>query len=426
MRALVIGLAVSGRAAVELLRSDGYEVVAYDARADALDGVRADIRYSGAWSPEFLDGVDLVVPSPGVAEAAPPLVDAIARRIEIWSELELGTRRFPDVPMAAITGTNGKTTITEITAEMLRRSGIDAAAVGNIGDPVSGAGAVDRGALVVEASSFQLRFIDAFTPDVAVLINFAPDHLDWHPDVAAYAAAKARIFENMDADAPVIYDVDDEGASRIVQASRSRLVGVSGLRRVGSSGPDRTAMWLAGAAVPLADLPRRDPVMLVDLAAAAEAAAALGASDDAIAVTARDFVPGRHRRETVITAGGVTWINDSKATNPHAALAAISAFSSVVLIAGGRAKGLDITPLATAPQVRALVAIGESAPDLLAARPDAIAASSMEEAVDKAAALARAGDVVLLAPGCASFDMFASYGHRGDVFVAAVRQRVGD
>jgi UDP-N-acetylmuramoylalanine--D-glutamate ligase len=166
--------------------------------------------------------------------------------------------------------------------------------------------------------------------------------------------------------------------------------------------------------------------MLVDLAAAAELASALGATSDGIATAAMSYRSGRHRREVVLTADGITWVDDSKATNPHAAMAAIESYPSVVLIAGGLAKGLDIRPLATADQVRAVVAIGESAPVLVAERPGTLTAKSMGEAVERAAAIARRGDVVLLAPGCASFDMFDSYGHRGDVFAEAVRRRMGE
>lgn len=425
MRALVVGLAVSGRAAVERLRADGYEVIAYDTRPDAASGVEADRIVTGEWSPDLLEGVTLVVPSPGVSEGAAPIVDALAAGVTTWSELELGWRRLDGVPVGAVTGTNGKTTVTEIAAAMLEASGLRAPAVGNIGDPISVVDTDGLDALVIEASSFQLRFIDRFSPDAAVLINFAPDHLDWHPDVASYAASKARIFENMGPDTPIVFDEDDAGAVGIV-AGRSGLVPVSGNRRIGESGPEGTTMWLAGTPVPFADLARRDPIMLVDLAAAAELASALGASAAGITAAATSYVPGRHRREVILTSDGVTWIDDSKATNPHAALAAIGSYPSVVLIAGGLAKGLDIRPLATADPVRAVVAIGESAPVLVDERPGTLTAESMAEAVERAAAIAREGDVVLLAPGCASFDMFDSYGHRGDVFAEAVRQRTGE
>jgi len=425
MTVLVIGLGISGRAAVDLLNSQGERVVGYDAKSESASGVDADEIRTGDWERDLLDGIDLVVPSPGIAETSRVMADVLASGIPVWSELELGFRALEGKPVVAITGTNGKTTVTELTAAMLIASGIDAAAVGNIGDPISGAGVTDHDVVVVEASSFQLRFIDQFRPSAAVIINFAPDHLDWHPDVAAYGAAKARIFERMGSGDRLVFDADDPGAAGLVASSGSVRIGVSGVRGSGGSGPDGNEVNLAGTKVSLQDLHRVDPAMLVDLAAAAEAARALGATDDGIAEAAVAYQSGRHRREVVAAVGGVTFVDDSKATNPHAALAAITSYPSVVLIAGGRAKGLDIRPLATAESVRGLVAIGESAALLLDERPDGIAAESMAEAVARAVSLSSPGDVVLLAPGCASFDMFDSYGHRGDVFAAAVREEVG-
>lgn len=425
MTVLVIGLAVSGKAALELLREQGERVVAYDRRPEATVGIDADEVYTGDWDPSFLGGVDLVVPSPGVPETSQVMADVLSSGVPVWSELELGYRRLGGIPLAAITGTNGKTTVTELAAAMLVESGVDAAAVGNIGDPITGRGVTDHDVLVVEASSFQLRFIDSFRPSAAVIVNFAPDHLDWHPDVAAYGAAKSRIFEHMDDDDLLVFDAADPGAAGLVASAVARRVGVTGHERQGGSGPEGSTMYLAGATVSLDDLKRTDSVMLVDLAVAAEAAQALGATAEGIVAAAVAYQPGRHRREVVARVGGVTFIDDSKATNPHAALAAIGAYPSVVLIAGGRAKGLDIRPLARADSVRGLVAIGESAEELLSERRDAVGAATMGEAVDRAILLSDPGDVVLLAPGCASFDMFDSYGHRGDVFAAAVREKVG-
>ena len=425
MTVLVIGLAVSGKAALELLREQGERVVAYDRRPEATVGIDADEVYTGDWDPSFLGGVDLVVPSPGVPETSQVMADVLSSGVPVWSELELGYRRLGGIPLAAITGTNGKTTVTELAAAMLVESGVDAAAVGNIGDPITGRGVTDHDVLVVEASSFQLRFIDSFRPSAAVIVNFAPDHLDWHSDVAAYGAAKSRIFEHMEDDDLLVFDAADPGAAGLVASAVARRVGVTGHERHGGSGPEGSTMYLAGATVSLDDLKRTDSVMLVDLAAAAETARALGATAEGIAAAAVAYQPGRHRREVVARVGGVTFIDDSKATNPHAALAAIGAYPSVVLIAGGRAKGLDIRPLARADSVRGLVAIGESAEELLSERRDAVGAATMGEAVDRAISLSDPGDVVLLAPGCASFDMFDSYGHRGDVFAAAVREKVG-
>jgi len=425
MTVLVIGLAVSGKAAVDSLKEQGERVAAYDRRPEATVGIEADEVYKGEWDPSFLLGVDLVVPSPGVPETSQVMADVLSSGIPVWSELELGYRRLGGVPVAAITGTNGKTTVTELTAAMLVESGVDAAAVGNIGDPITGPGAADHDVLVVEASSFQLRFIDSFRPTAAAIVNFAPDHLDWHPDVAAYGEAKSRIFENMGQDDLLVFDAADPGAVGLVASAQTGRVGVTGHGRQGESGPEGSTMYLAGAMVSLNDLERTDSVMLVDLAVAAETARALGATAGGIAAAAVSYQAGRHRRQVVAQVGGVTFIDDSKATNPHAALAAIGAYPSVVLIAGGRAKGLDIRPLARAKSVTSLVAIGESAADLLSERPDAVGAASMVEAVDRAISLSAPGDVVLLAPGCASFDMFDSYGERGDIFAAAVRQKVG-
>jgi len=422
MRVLVIGLGVSGRAAGELLAAEGHEVVGFDDRPDVDPGEWPGSLRRGEWASDLLRDVDVVVPSPGVPETSPHLADVLAAGIPLWSELELGARHLA-APVFAVTGTNGKTTVTEMATAMLQASGIETLAIGNIGDPVSTAG--EAAAYVVEASSFQLRFIDSFRPACAAIVNFAPDHLDWHPNVAAYGAAKARVFENMDRTDPVVFDAEDAGAVGLVAGAAVRLVGVSGFEARGASGRDGGDLVLVGGRIGIDDLPRRDPAILTDLAIAAEGAAALGAGTDAILQTARSYVPGRHRREIVAEAGGVTYVDDSKATNPHAALAAIGSYPSVVLIAGGRAKGLDVRPLARADTVRRLVAIGESADDLLEVRPDGARASTMDEAVAQAIEWSRPGDAVLLAPGCASFDMYDSYGHRGDAFAAAVRAKVG-
>jgi UDP-N-acetylmuramoylalanine--D-glutamate ligase len=423
MKVLVIGLAVSGRAAVTLLRDQGHEVVGFDERADAGTGL-SDIEIAtGGWTDTLLADIDLVVPSPGVPETAAPLRSALDAGIPVWSELELGYRARRDTPMFAVTGTNGKTTVTELATSMLVSSGVDAIAVGNIGDPISTAG--PAAALVIEASSFQLRFIDEFRPTAAAVVNFAPDHLDWHADVAAYGAAKARIFGRLGPDDALVFDADDPGAVGLVANSTARRVGVSGVGMPGPSGRDGDVMVLAGVRIPIAELQHHHPALLADLAIAAEGAAVLGATPEGIGAAARSYQPGRHRREIVASADGITFIDDSKATNPHAALSAIGAYPSVVLIAGGRAKGLDIQPLAIADNVRELIAIGESAEELVRARPDTVVAQDMDEAVERAIAISHPGDVVLLAPGCASFDMFDSYGHRGDVFAAAVRNKVG-
>lgn len=425
MRVLVVGAAVSGRAAARLLERQGHQVVVYDRDDTAVEGVRAESRHSGAWDRELLSGIDLVVTSPGVPEHASPLIAALEAGIPIWSEIELAARDL-EVPIGAVTATNGKTTVTEIAALCLQRSGMSTAAVGNIGDPLSDAVDGEWDALVVEASSFQLRFIDDFHPAAAVLLNVVPDHLDWHSTFDAYLAAKARIHENQGSADVLVYDGDDPGATRAVAGAASRLVPVSGVSRPpGGFGVTHGALVIGDAMVPVERLWRSDPAMLVDLAAGGTLAHLLGGSAEGIAQAVVEYRPGRHRRELVATLGGIQFVNDSKATNPHAALASIRSYESVVLIAGGRDKGLDVTPLGDQPAVRFVVGIGEAAADVVSGAAEGIIASDIDEAVAQAAGFARSGDTVLLAPGCASFDMFTSYGERGDAFTAAVRRLTG-
>ncbi len=430
MRMLVLGAAVSGTAAARLGKRLGYSVTVYDQRqgaGTALMGEGIGI-VTGRWDPDLLLGIGLVVASPGVPLRAAPITDAMEAGIAVWSELEFGWRNLgeptPRANLVAITGTNGKTTTTEAVAAMLSASGISAAAVGNIGTPLSAVTEDDYQALALEASSFQLDLTEAFHPPTAVLLNLAPDHLDWHPSYPAYVAAKAKIFANQDANDLLVYDADDPGVAPVAARAPGRRHPVSGRERpAGGSGPAAGSLHLPGISVPLDALSARDPALIVDLAAAAVAAIDRGARPEAVADVSRRFRPGSHRRELIAESAGVVFVNDSKATNPHAALAAIGSFPSVVLIAGGLTKGLDLTPLATASNVRFVVAIGSSAEVLVEAAGSSRSAlaGSMEEAVAIATRVATTGDTVLLAPGCASFDMFDDYAARGDAFASAVR-----
>jgi UDP-N-acetylmuramoylalanine--D-glutamate ligase len=427
MRVLIIGTAVSGTAAALLARRMGHSVTAYDRRAGAGSSLIGEgvAVVTGRWDPDLLAGIDLVVTSPGVPARAAPITDAHEAGVPVWGEIEFAFRHL-DRPLLAVTGTNGKTTVVEAATAMLEESGLAAVAVGNIGTPLSSVVGAPYDVLVAEVSSFQLEFTETFHPPTAVLLNLAPDHLDWHPSYHAYAAAKARIFANQEAEDLLVFDADDPGVQPLVANARPRRHPVSGRSRPpGGSGPSAGVLRLPGAEIPLADLTSRDPSLVVDLAAAAVSALDRGARPEAVAAVCRRFRPGSHRRAEVAVIDGVTYVDDSKATNPHAALAAIGSYPSVVLIAGGLSKGLDVTPLARAPEVHHLVAIGEAAPVLVeAAGPGrATAASSIEEAVAIASRVARPGDTVLLAPGCASFDMFESYAARGEAFAAAVRGR---
>ncbi|MBU1227834.1 MAG: UDP-N-acetylmuramoyl-L-alanine--D-glutamate ligase [Actinobacteria bacterium] len=425
MRVLVLGAAVSGRAALRLLESEGHTVVVHDADPGAVTDLGGGrVAVGGEWDRRLLEGIDLVVPSPGIPEHADPIRDALGAGIDVVSELELGASRLA-APYAAVTATNGKTTVTRIAAEMLSASGMEAAAVGNIGDPLCDAVGRPWEALVIEASSFQLRFIDGFHPRAAVLLNVAPDHLDWHGTFEAYRDAKARIHRNQGPDDLLVYDEDDEGALDAVRGAAARLVPVSGRHRAAGGGPEGGMLWMGEVGVATGALAVDDPAYLADLAAAGVVALAMGASREAVAESARGFSPGRHRREVIGTWGGVAWVDDSKATNPHAALAAVRAYPSVVLIAGGRNKGLDVAPVALDPAVRHVITLGEEGPAILAAARRGSPAADMAEAVVIADGIAEPGDTVLLAPGCASFDMYHSYGERGDHFASLVRARKG-
>jgi UDP-N-acetylmuramoylalanine--D-glutamate ligase len=428
MRTLIVGAAVSGMAAARLGRRLGHSVTIYDqdpTRAATIIGAGFPALV-GAWDVTSLAGIDLVVASPGVPERSEPFTHATEMGIPVWSEIEFAWQQL-DCRTVAVTGTNGKTTVTTLVAEMLTASFPATAALGNIGQPLSDA--VDTGldTAVIEVSSFQLRFTERFRPDVAVVTNVAPDHLDWHGSFDRYLAAKAEIVARQKPEDVLVFDGDDPGAHRIARVAPGITVEVSGTRRLEGGGVENGMWWIGDDGVAIGELGVSDPAFLADLTLAGAAALRAGARLDDIHTVARGFRPGAHRRSLVGEWDGVRYVNDSKATNPHAALAAIRSFPSVILIAGGLAKGLDISPLATEPNVRHVVAIGEAAGQLQSARPDVTTvASSMEEAVRLSQGLARAGDTVLLAPGCASFDMFADYAARGDAFSSLVRAIMGE
>ena len=424
-RVLVLGAGVSGMAAARLAASRDMTVTIYD---EAVAGIGDDFDYGlafGEWDPLMLEGVDLVIASPGFSERSRPVVESLERGVPVWSEIEFAFRHL-DVPVVAVTGTNGKTSVTEATAAMLDASGLDAPATGNIGAPVSDFTAGGHDLLVVEASSFQLRFTEEFHPVAAAITNVAIDHLDWHGSAYSYQGAKARIYANQTAGDFLVYDIDDEGAAKLAGDAPSESFPVSGTRfPEGGGGVERDTLRVGDLAVDITDLTSDDPIHLVNLACAAALALRVGATTEGVAAAAIAYRPGAHRRTIVARAGGVTWVNDSKATNPHAALASIRAHGPVVLIAGGLAKGVDLTPLAEEGNVRMIIGIGESGPGLAAAAGDrGRLAGTLEIAVEVAAAAAEPEDTVLLAPGCASFDQFASYGARGDRFTELVRERL--
>jgi UDP-N-acetylmuramoylalanine--D-glutamate ligase len=421
-RVLVLGAGVSGLAAAALARDRDMTVTIYTRDQPELALEKGFPVASGGWDPVLLTGIDLVVTSPGFPERALPIVEALEWGIPVWSEIEFAWRHL-DVPVAAVTGTNGKTTVTEATSAMLLASGIDAPAAGNVGSALSEHVDCGHEAVVVEVSSFQLRFCEEFHPTAAAITNLAVDHLDWHGSEHSYRAAKARIFMNQSHDDLLVFDADDEGATSLIAGAQSELFPVSGRHLPpGGGGVDGECLVIGELTLSIGDLVSDDPTYLVNIASASALALRMGATTEGVTSAATSFAPGPHRRSFVTRSGGVTWIDDSKATNTHAALSSIRAHDSVVLIAGGLAKGLDVAPLAREPNVRYLLGIGEAGPGLVsAAGVRGRDAGTLERAVELAAELAEPGDTVLLAPGGASFDQFASYAERGDRFAALVR-----
>jgi UDP-N-acetylmuramoylalanine--D-glutamate ligase len=308
---------------------------------------------------------------------------------------------------------------------MLVASGIASIAAGNIGLPLSDAVAdEDLKVVVAEVSSFQLAFAESFRPVVAVWLNLAPDHLDWHGDTGSYIAAKARIWAKQGPADVAVVNADDPVVMAQAASAPSRVV-TFGLK--GAADFTVRDGWLRGPTGPIlevAALSRALPHDVANALAASAAALAAGATVEGVRSALTAFAPLPHRLALVAYANGVRWYDDSKATNPHAAVAAVRGFETVVLIAGGRNKGLDMGELAeVADRTRAVVAIGEAAPQVAAAfagRAPVRTAESMVDAVAAAADAARPGDVVLLSPGCASFDWYRSYAERGDDFAAAV------
>ena len=422
MRYLLLGASLRGLGNVaDTVVAEGHDLVLFDQEAtvDPPEGPGTVTVVAPPWSPDYLWGVDRVVTSPWFSAIRPPLSDVIDEGIDIVTEAGFGLEHLT-IDYAAVTGTNGKTTVTEVATTMLVASGIHAIAAGNIGTPVSGLTDKDADVAVLELSSYQLLFMGAFSPRAAALLNIAQDHLDWHGTVEAYVAAKAAIFTGMDDDAVLAYNIDDPVVVEAVTAARCTLVPCSGMSLPdGGNGVHDGDIVIDGHRY---GTTTTDPSYLFDLVAAATIAFALGATREGVADVFESFTPGTHRRQVIAVVDGVTWVDDSKATNPHATVAAAEAFASVILLAGGQNKDLDLSILTDLPSVHTLIAFGEAGPEIAAASPhDVVVVSLMADAVSKAAAIATRGDTVLLAPGCASFDEFTSYAHRGEAFAGLVR-----
>ncbi|MBW2400597.1 MAG: UDP-N-acetylmuramoyl-L-alanine--D-glutamate ligase [Deltaproteobacteria bacterium] len=429
---LVLGLGISGRSAANFCARRGARVIAADEREEAEIGALGEIdpEVSLQLGMPFPDPdiFDLVVPSPGVP--AERYRDGAHR---VWGDVELAFRHLA-VPVVAITGTNGKSTTTLLVEAMLRAAGLRARAAGNVGTPVLDLVGNALDVAVLEVSSFQLETTESFRPRVAAVLNITPDHLDRHGNIEAYARAKARIVANQQSDDTAVLNMDDARVGAFASETKARILPVR------CSGPAPGGAWLdAGTAVvtdatgattriPLDGMRLSGAHNRENAVFALAIATAAGADPVRAARALTSFAGLPHRGEVVRKVCGVTFIDDSKATNPGAAARAIEGVDgAVVWIAGGRDKGLDFGELAEVvnARVRAAVLIGE-ATETLAAQlgPDIELrrAESIEAAVEAAAGIAKAGDVVLLAPACASQDQFRDYAERGERFRDAALQ----
>jgi UDP-N-acetylmuramoylalanine--D-glutamate ligase len=434
-RVLVVGLARTGVATALFCAARGAHVAASDARSEVeLGDVTERLRHAGCALelgghpiPTF-QAQDLIVPSPGVPAELPGLVAARGAGIPIWSEIELASR-FLRGKLVAVTGSNGKTTTTALLGHILAGAGVPVIVAGNIGTPLISRVDDSSGSTttVAEVSSFQLEWIDSFRPDVSVLLNLTPDHLDRHASFEDYGRAKLRIFQNQVEDDVAILNADDAALGRqspqrprICWFSRTRALdagaSLRGEQIIFRDGHGETVLLQRG------DIGLRGKHNLENVLAAASAAWLLGVPAAAIASGVRSFPGVEHRIEFVAEIGGVQFFNDSKATNVDAALKAIDAFpGGLFVILGGKDKGSDYTPLIAPLQQRGrLVLLIGAAAEKIEAQIGASVAAIRAGTLDRALALAwdraKPGDTVLLAPACASFDQFENYEHRGRFF----------
>ncbi|GAA1961380.1 UDP-N-acetylmuramoyl-L-alanine--D-glutamate ligase [Nocardioides panacihumi] len=470
VRAVVAGFGVSGFAAADNLLHLGAAVTALDERAadgeraekaELLEVLGATLRLGEGATQTLPDDVDLVVTSPGWRPSASLLAQARDRGIPVWGEVELAWRlRDPDspAPWLAVTGTNGKTTTTEMLDTILRTAGLRSAAVGNVGLPIVEAvmDPTPYDVFAVELSSFQLHYTESMAAESSAVLNVAEDHLDWYDDLggmAGYAADKGRIYERVSR--ACVYNVADETTRRLVEEADvvegARAIGFTlGMPGVGMLGVvedilvDRAFIeeraTSAAELCQIGDLASPAPHFVANALAAAALARAHGVSQAAVRDGLRAFRPGGHRITVVGEKGGVTWVDDSKATNPHAAQSSLQAYDPVVWVAGGLAKGATFDDLVRTvkSRLRAVVltgrdrdviahALARHAPDVpvVTAGTSETGPDVMRQVVAAAAGLAQPGDTVLLAPGCASMDQFRDYAARGDAFAAAVQELMG-
>lgn len=430
-RVVVMGLGRSGRAAAALAVQDGCDVVGVDLRSD-IEPVPGATFELGPHRRELFLEADRIIVSPGIPTTQPDLRAAHEAGVPIVGELAFAAAHL-DLPMAAVTGTNGKSTVTWFTGQLLRAAGLRPFVGGNLGNPLSNAALHDsepHDVAVVEVSSYQLEWPGDFNPKVGVILNLTPDHLARHGDMDGYAAAKARLFERM---GPTNLAVLPAGNDRLRAASPKRgtrawIGKLPGVVRDGNKIHVDIQSHRIHASFDLKHFPIPGEHNKDNAATAALLALALGATPGTVASTLPRLRALAHRMEVVGTVGGVTWINDSKATNVDAALVGISGNDRpAVVLLGGQAKGPGFAVLADALRTqRATICFGGSGPaiadELEGAGVAVVRVASMADAVHHARALAEPGDAVLLSPGCASFDAFDDFEHRGRVFAALVQE----
>lgn len=437
-QALVVGLGATGLSCVRYLHARGDAVSVVDSRANppALAQVREQFPgvavHTGAFEPALFRQADLLVVSPGVALREPAIAEALARGVPAVGDIELFVNETRGTPVLAITGANGKSTVTSLAGAMCRAAGLETEVAGNIGVPVLSLLERPRpDVYVLELSSFQLETTASLNARAAAVLNISPDHMDRYGDVAEYAAAKARIFGGdgvmvINADDPHVNDMARAGR-KIVRFSLGAPAGADDFGLVQRDGET----WLARGTQPLMPacevaLPGRHN--LGNVLAAMALAHAQGVGVEAMRRAVREFKGLDHRSQIVGEKDDIQWINDSKGTNVGATVAALAGMTRpAVLIAGGDGKGADFSALrpVVAAHARAVVLIGRDAPQIEAALAGVVPvayAKDMSDAVQRSRALAQPGDTVLLSPACASFDMFKNYEHRGQVFADAVRE----
>lgn len=447
---VVVGLARSGLAAARFLKAAGARVTVTDrAPQEALGRYVTEARQLGlqlelgGHCQTTLDTADTIVISPGVPHTIDPLERARAKGVPVIGEVELAARHIT-TPIVAVSGTNGKTTTTELVGRMLADSGLRVFVGGNIGTPLIEIAGRDAGlgAIVAEVSSFQLDTTDTFAPHVAVLLNITPDHLDRYSSMQAYADSKAQLFKNQSGEDWTIFNGGDELVRCRACGSAGRKLCFAHQDHMALNSNLGAAIWndrielrispKLGSVVHLNKTALCGPHNRENIAAAALACLAAGGSTDGIQKAVDQFKPSAHRLEWVRTINGIQFINDSKATNVDAVVRALECFTQpVVLILGGRNKGYNFKALFAPVQriVRKMIVVGESATLIAEAIGDAPCqgfelVEDMADAVQAAYRAARSGDVVLLSPACASFDMFTSYGQRGDVYRQCVEALV--